>query len=71
MVQPAGFYWPTLEDMNEQGADGLKDFLEKIEDRILIEALEKAGGVKNKAAELLGVKRTTLIEKIKKRNLEV
>ncbi|WP_320172484.1 sigma-54 dependent transcriptional regulator [Maridesulfovibrio sp.] len=70
IVQPAGFAWPTLADMSEHGGDGLKDFLEKIEDRILLEALEQAGGVKNKAAELLGVKRTTLIEKIKKRNLE-
>ena len=71
LMQPVGFNWPTLTDMQEQGASGLKDFLEKVEDRLMIEALEKAGGVKNKAAELLGVKRTTLIEKIKKRNLEV
>ncbi|WP_419783226.1 sigma-54 interaction domain-containing protein [Maridesulfovibrio sp.] len=71
LMQPVGFSWPTLADMEEQGAKGLKDFLEKVEDRLMIEALEKAGGVKNKAAELLGVKRTTLIEKIKKRNLEV
>ncbi|MBI9112629.1 sigma-54-dependent Fis family transcriptional regulator [Maridesulfovibrio ferrireducens] len=71
LVQPMGFSWPTLEDMNEHSSEGLKDFLEQIEDKILIEALQKADGVKNKAAELLGVKRTTLIEKIKKRNLEV
>ncbi|WP_320006047.1 sigma-54 interaction domain-containing protein [Maridesulfovibrio sp.] len=71
LMQPVGFNWPTLADMEEHGANGLKDFLEKIEDRLVIEALEKAGSVKNKAAELLGVKRTTLIEKIKKRNLEV
>ncbi len=71
LLQSAGFSWPTLADMKEQGADGLKDFLEKIEDRILLEALDKSGGVKNKAAEMLGVKRTTLIEKIKKRKLEV
>ncbi|MFW5499706.1 MULTISPECIES: sigma-54 interaction domain-containing protein [unclassified Maridesulfovibrio] len=71
LMQPVGFNWPTLSDMEEQGANGLKDFLEKVEDRLMIEALERAGGVKNKAAELLGVKRTTLIEKIKKRNLEV
>ncbi|WP_319778632.1 sigma-54 dependent transcriptional regulator [Maridesulfovibrio sp.] len=71
LMQPVGFSWPTLADLEEQGASGLKDFLERIEDRLMIEALEKAGGVKNKAAELLGVKRTTLIEKIKKRDLEV
>ena len=33
------------------------------------EALEQADGVKNKAAELVGIKRTTLIEKLKKRGL--
>lgn len=32
------------------------------------EALDKAEGVKNQAAEFLGIKRTTLIEKLKKRN---
>jgi len=47
----------------------LKEFLEAIEGRLLVEALEEADGVKNKAAELVGIKRTTLIEKLKKRNL--
>jgi transcriptional regulator with PAS, ATPase and Fis domain len=47
----------------------LKDFLESIEDRLILEALEEVGGVKNQAAELLGIKRTTLIEKMKKRKL--
>ncbi len=67
-VRPAGFVWPTLLDMNDR-ASGLKEFLESIEDRLLLEALDAAGGVKNKAAEMLGIKRTTLIEKIKKRKL--
>jgi DNA-binding NtrC family response regulator len=29
--------------------------------------LQRADGVKNQAAEILGIKRTTLIEKLKKR----
>lgn len=70
VVQPAGFNWPSLEDMNEHSSGGLKDFLDRIETKLLLEALEKSGGVKNKAAEMLGVKRTTLIEKIKKKKLE-
>jgi DNA-binding NtrC family response regulator len=41
-----------------------------VEERLLLEALEKADGVKNQAAEILGVKRTTLIEKLKKRQLD-
>ncbi len=57
---------PTLNSMKEYGL-GLKEFLELIEDKIIDEALNQAEGVKNQAAEILGIKRTTLIEKIKKR----
>jgi transcriptional regulator with GAF, ATPase, and Fis domain len=67
-VRPAGFVWPTLRDMEDKGLK-LKDFLETIEGRLLEEALAHADGVKNKAAEMVGIKRTTLIEKLKKRDL--
>ncbi len=60
------FSWPTLADMHSF-APNLKDFLDTLEERLINEALEKADGVKNQAAELLGIKRTTLIEKIKKK----
>lgn len=66
--RPAGFVWPTLKDMEDKGLK-LKDFLETIEGRLLEEALEQSDGVKNKAAEMVGIKRTTLIEKLKKREL--
>ena len=49
------------------GVKNLKDFLDVMENRLIDEALGKAEGVKNQAAELLGIKRTTLIEKLKKR----
>ncbi|MBU1230068.1 MAG: sigma-54 dependent transcriptional regulator [Proteobacteria bacterium] len=68
IVLSAGFAWPELKDMREKGLS-LKDFLDEIEERLLTEALKEASGVKNQAAELLGIKRTTLIEKLKKRNL--
>lgn len=61
------FSWPTLELLEKMGMN-LKDFLDSMENRLIDEALEKASGVKNQAAEYLGIKRTTLIEKIKKRN---
>ena len=73
--QPAGaapvaaggvFVWPNLGVLTEHGLN-LKDFLDTIENRLIDEALAKAEGVKNQAAELLGIKRTTLIEKLKKR----
>ena len=44
----------------------LKDFLDSIEAKLLAEALSSCAGVRNQAAELLGIKRTTLIEKLKK-----
>lgn len=68
-VAPGQFVWPTLATM--QGLElGLKEFLDALEDRLLDEALEKSSGVKNQAAELLGIKRTTLIEKLKKRGVK-
>lgn len=67
-MRPAGFEWPSLKDMRDKDLK-LKEFLEAIEGRLLAEALEQADGVKNKAAELVGIKRTTLIEKLKKRGL--
>ncbi len=60
------FVWPTLAEL-KRFKMGLKEFLEAIEDRLLDEAMNEAGGVKNHAAEILGVKRTTLIEKLKKK----
>lgn len=60
------FMWPQLADLEHFGM-GLKEFLEAMEERLLEEALRNADGVKNHAAELLGIKRTTLIEKLKKR----
>jgi transcriptional regulator with GAF, ATPase, and Fis domain len=64
-----GFSWPALTDMHAH-APGLKEFLDGIEERLIAEALRRADGVKNQAAEILGIKRTTLIEKLKKRREE-
>ncbi len=61
-----GFVWPTLSVLEDTGMN-LKDFLDTVEGRLIDEALERADGVKNQAAEYLGIKRTTLIEKLKKR----
>ena len=62
------FVWPNLGVLTAQGLN-LKDFLDAVESRLIDEALAKAEGVKNQAAELLGIKRTTLIEKLKKRSM--
>ena len=44
----------------------LKKLVEGFEKELLVEALEKTGWVKNKAATLLSLNRTTLVEKLKK-----
>lgn len=63
------FTWPTLKTLKQQNM-GLREFLDTVEAKLLDEALESAGGVRNQAAEILGIKRTTLIEKLKKRDLK-
>ena len=49
----------------EEGIN-LKKMVEGFEKELLLEALEKTGWVKNKAANLLELNRTTLVEKLKK-----
>lgn len=48
-----------------------KKALEDFESGLIIKALEQTGWNKNKAAELLGLNRTTLVEKIKKKQINV
>lgn len=63
----------SLEDdllaLPEQGI-ALKALLERIEDHFLGLALARTGGNRNLAARLLGLKRTTLVEKLKRRGRE-
>ena len=47
----------------------LKEFLEEVEHHLIDQALERADGVKSQAAKLLGLNRTTLVEKLRKRGL--
>ena len=64
------FTYPTLDTLKKLNMN-LKQLLDEIENRLIIEALEKSKGVKNRAAQLLGLKRTTLIEKLKKKKIKV
>jgi transcriptional regulator with PAS, ATPase and Fis domain len=54
---------PTLNN----GEVDLRQALEQFEDRLIDEALRRTNGNKSKAAELLGLKRTTLVAKIRRR----
>ncbi len=62
---------PTSGDraLPEEGID-LKDFLARTEIQMIEDALDRTGGVVAKAAELLGLGRTTLVEKMKKLGIE-
>ena len=57
-----------IPELPENGAD-LKTILEAVEDRMIGEALIRTGGNKNRAAELLGLNRTTLVEKLRRRRV--
>ncbi len=63
-----GFVMPCLSDLEQKGL-GLKAFLEDIETVLIEEALNLENGSQQKAALRLGIKRTTLIEKMKRRGL--
>ncbi len=61
-------YLNSIIKISNEGID-LNNIIENLETNLIIQALEKAGGVKEKAAKLLNIKRTTLIEKLKRKNL--
>ena len=56
------------EDLFEKGVT-LHDAVEDYEKKLILNALERSDWVKTKAAKLLNINRTTLVEKIKKQNL--
>jgi len=56
------------EDILEEGLT-LDEAVKGYEKRLILEALEKSSWVKTKAAKILSINRTTLVEKIKKQNL--
>ncbi len=58
----------VLEDFPRLGMN-LTEYIENLENKLILQALEKTGNNKNQAAKLLGLNRTTLVERIKKRKL--
>ena len=59
---------PASTPMPESGID-LRAKVEAYENELILQALEKTGRNKNRAAQLLGVNRTTLVEMIKRKGL--
>jgi len=54
----------------DQGVD-INSLVEEVERNLIRQAIRKSKGVKSKAAELLGLKRTTLLEKMKKFEIDL
>ena len=59
----------VLSGLTEDGID-LKSRLAEVERTLIMQALDLSGGVVAQAAKLLGLQRTTLVEKIRKQGLE-
>ena len=68
---------PGLSDISFPGIDlpsegiNLNSVLNEIENSLIIQAMKSVGGVKSKAAAKLKLNRTTLIEKLKKKDLGI
>jgi sigma-54 specific flagellar transcriptional regulator A len=54
-----------ISTLGEQGMD-LKSYLEQIEQSLIRQALDESGGVVSRAADMLNLRRTTLVEKLRK-----
>lgn len=63
IMQPANFSQLPFEGIN------LAEFIETLENDYIRQALERTKNNKNQAAKLLGLNRTTLVERIKKRKI--
>jgi len=65
------FTTPCLPDDEGLPQEGvcLNTAVDQFENRLILQALERTGGNKKEAAALLNLKRTTLIEKLKKKKL--
>jgi transcriptional regulator with GAF, ATPase, and Fis domain len=63
------FSRPGME-IGEAGID-LNEAVSSMERNLIQKALEKTGGVRSRAAQLLGLNRTTLLEKMKKMGIEM
>lgn len=71
VIEDRSFFTPkylSLPDL-EKGKIALQELLKEVEVFYLKRALDLSEGVKSKAAKLLGLNRTTFIEKLKKYNL--
>ncbi len=64
-----GFLKTAMPVLGESGLD-IRSATEDFENALIRQALHLSGGNKNRAAALLGLKRTTLVEMLKRKNLD-
>ncbi|MBF0134814.1 MAG: sigma-54 dependent transcriptional regulator [Magnetococcus sp. DMHC-1] len=67
---PASAFAISHNEGQEEGGTDFNREVETYENQLILNALERTGWNKNKAARLLNLNRTTLVEKIKKKGLE-
>jgi DNA-binding NtrC family response regulator len=60
----------ALEPQLPDGGIDLRDAVERFENALILQALERTGWNKNQAASMLQINRTTLVEKLKKKDLK-
>ena len=66
---PVQTYEPSADNLLPEGGICLNSAVEDFENNLIMQALSRSGGNKKEAALLLNLKRTTLIEKLKKKNM--
>ena len=67
-LSPDTVFPRSFSDLPELGLD-LESYITNLENHYILEALKKTSYNKNQAAKLLGMNRTTLVERIKKRKI--
>ncbi|MBM64835.1 MAG: hypothetical protein CMH55_01215 [Myxococcales bacterium] len=63
-------HFVTQAQLPPEGVE-IKPLLQGLENRLIDQALERCGDNRNQAAQLLGLKRTTLVEKLRKREKDL
>lgn len=61
---------PSVEVSWDEGQIDFNELINDFETKLIVQALKQTGGNKKEAAKLLNLKRTTLLEKIKKKAIE-
>ena len=59
---------PQAAELPPEGID-LPGYMSAVETHLICQALDRTEGNKNRAAEILGLKRTTLVEKIRSKGI--